>query len=57
MPGDVIILHMCIKNMIRSTVPEIWCTTDGQMDRQTDGQADGRMDGWMDKQKDGKSDS
>ena len=35
MPGDIIILHMCTKIMIRRyTVPEIYCTMDGWMDGQ-----------------------
>ena len=30
-PGDITILHMCTKIMIRRcTVPKIWCATKGQ---------------------------
>ena len=33
-PGDIIILHMCIKNYDHvCTVAEIWCATDEQTDR------------------------
>ena len=37
--GDIIILHMCTKLMIRwCMLPEIWCATDGQTDGRTDRQ-------------------
>ena len=33
--------YTCVSNiMIRCTVPDIWCTTDGQMNIQTDGKSD-----------------
>ena len=32
-PGGIIVLHMCIKIMIRQyVIPEIWHATDGQTD-------------------------
>ena len=44
---EISLFSTCVPKIMITwcTVPEIWCTTDGQTDRQTEGQ----MDGWMEK--------